>query len=88
MLLCHMRIPISRIKHWNAKERLEELEKRIDDVGEEVYFSEDAADKLGEIKQILKYWKKHLEKPGKNAPEENKLKKSDKPSNLWNKEWN
>ena len=66
-----MKIMVSKIKGWNFKKRLEEIDTRLQEIFDwnpdvPMYVDE----KLQEISQIVKYWRDHVkdeeEKPKKS----------------------
>lgn len=74
-----MKIMVSKIKSWDFKQRLEEIEERLkvlDDYGNETPF--EVGEAIREVNQIISYWKSHMK-----SKDERPKKKRTKPVNLW-----
>lgn len=74
-----MKIPLTKLKSWNDKKRLQEIHDLVSDVHEDESLPQWVSDSMDEVLQILTYWKHHM----KVNVETPKKKKSKKEVNLW-----
>jgi len=74
-----MKIPLTKIKSWSDKKRLQEIHDRVSEVHSDEALPRWASDELDEVLQILTYWKHHAEL----QVEKSKKKKTKKEVNLW-----
>lgn len=57
------------MKRWSAKQRLEEIENRLEEIDAWSDLQPSMEEEMDEIFQIIKYWKRHMKKIDKNNNE-------------------
>jgi hypothetical protein len=81
-----MKITSTKIKSWDSKQRLKEIEKRLEFIDSETiteWLIDDRLDNsIREALQIVRYWKRHLNAPVE-PKKEPKEKTKEKPCNVW-----
>jgi hypothetical protein len=79
-----MKINSTRIKNWDFKTRILEIERRLHDINDySALLPDEVTIKLDEIRKIVSYWRKHMKGRDQKSEEVKIIHKPKKPMNLW-----